>query len=150
MAAWDGWDHLRTVLRVSSEKLNAQGQRIHYENRYFLCSLPASRLTADQWLKVVRLHWGVENGCHWTLDMAFEEDDHPWIEADPKGALAVVLLRRIAYTLLSLFRSVTQRSEERRKTPWKDLMRDLYVALVSATAEQLAGLRSREARPALL
>jgi hypothetical protein len=109
-----------------------------------------ARLTAEQWLRVVRLHWGVENGCHWTLDMAFEEDDHPWIEANPKGALALVLLRRIAYTLLSLFRSVTQRSEERRKSPCKDLMRDLYVALISASAEQQAGLRAREAMPVLL
>jgi len=138
------------VLRVCSEKLDARGQRIHYENRYFLCSLPASRLTSGQWLKVVRLHWGVQNGCHWTLDKTFEEDLPPWIEADPKGALAVVLLRRIAYTLLGLFRSVTQRSEERRNTPWKDLMQDLYVALVSATAEQLTGLRCREALPTLL
>lgn len=150
MEGFGGWDPLRTVLRVCSEKLDARGQRIHYENRYFLCSLPASRLTSGQWLKVVRLHWGVENGCHWTLDKTFEEDLHPWIEADPKGALAVVLLRRIAYTLLGLFRSVTQRSEERRKTPWKDLMQDLYVALVSATAEQLTGLRCREALPTLL
>jgi predicted transposase YbfD/YdcC len=150
MEGFAGWEHLRTVIRVESETLDAQGRRIKYENRYFISSLPMARLTAQQWLKVVRLHWGVENGCHWTLDQAFEEDDHPWIEADPKGALALVLLRRIAYTLLGLFRSVTQRSEERRKSPWKDLMRDLYVALISASAEQLAGLRAREAMPALL
>ena len=148
MERFAGWDHLRTVIRVESETLDAPGRRIKYESRYFVSSLPAARLTPQQWLRVVRLHWGLENGCHWTLDKAFEEDNHPWIEADPKGALALVLLRRIAYTLLSLFRSVTQRSDERRKTPWKDLMRDLYVALVSATAEQLAGLRAREPAPA--
>ncbi len=150
MEGFGCWDHLRTVIRAESETLDASGRRAKHENRYFVSSLPAARLTAQQWLRVVRLHWGVENGCHWTLDMAFKEDAHPWIEANPKGALALVLLRRIAYTLLSLFRSVTQRSDERRKTPWKDLMRDLYVALVSATAEQLAGLRARVAVPALL
>jgi predicted transposase YbfD/YdcC len=150
MAGWAGWEHLHTVLRVESEKLDSEGQRIHLENRYFLCSLPASRLTRTQWLKTVRLHWGVENGCHWTLDTAFQEDDRPWIEANPQGTLAVVLLRRIAYTLLGLFRSVTQRSQQHRSTPWKDLMRDIYVALVSATAEQLVGLRSRHALPTLL
>jgi hypothetical protein len=149
MDGFAGWDHLRTVIRVESETLDASGRRAKYENRYFVSSLPAARLTAQQWLRVVRLHWGVENGCHWTLDTAFEEDGHPWIEADPRGALALVLLRRIAYTLLGLFRSVTQRSDERRKAPWKALMRDLYVALVSATPDQLAGLRIREAVPAL-
>jgi hypothetical protein len=41
------------------------------------------------------------------------------IEAHPRAALVGAVLRRIAYTLLSLFRSVTQRSDERRNVPWK-------------------------------
>jgi hypothetical protein len=53
----------------------------------------------------------------------------------------VAILRRIAYTLLSLFRSVTQRSEERRQVPWKRLMRDMLFALVTTTGQQLQGLR---------
>ena len=51
-----------------------------------------------------------------------EGDDHPWIEAHPRGAKAIALLRRIAYNLLTLFRSVTQRCDERRRTPWRTLM----------------------------
>jgi hypothetical protein len=48
------------------------------------------------------------------------------------------ILRRIAYTLLTLFRGVTQRSEERRAVPWKALMTDCFFALVSTTAAELA------------
>jgi len=84
---------------------------------------PSIRLTADHWLLVARRHWGVETS-HQILDNAFEEDDHPWIEACPRAALVVAILRRIAYTMLALFRSVTQRSDERRATPWETLMTD--------------------------
>jgi hypothetical protein len=100
-------------------------------------------LTAAQWLLVVRHHWGVENNCHHTLDTAFEEDDRPWIVSDPRGMLVVALLRRLAYNLLTLFRSVTQRSDERRATPWLDLLRWFYNAIISATDADLAGLRPR-------
>ena len=143
MAGFEGWEHLRTVLRVESETLDAKGHRAAYENRYFVVSMPASRLTPKQWLLLVRLHWGVENNCHHTLDTAFEEDDRPWIESDPRGMLVVALLRRLAYTLLTLFRSVTQRSDERRATPWLDLLRHFYNAIISATDADLATLRPR-------
>ena len=91
----------------------------------------------------MRLHWGVENNCHHTLDTAFEEDDRPWIESDPRGMLVVALLRRLAYNLLTLFRSVTQRSEDRRATPWLDLLRWFYNAIISATDADLSELRPR-------
>ena len=74
---------------------------------------------------------------HQILDTAFAEDDHPWIEANPRAALVVALLRRIAYTLLALFRSVTQRSDERRAAPWKALMSEFVFALVTTTNDEL-------------
>ena len=49
----DGWEHIRTVLRVVSEKQDAWGQ-VTTEERYFIASLPSSRLTPDQWLLAVR------------------------------------------------------------------------------------------------
>jgi hypothetical protein len=143
MNGFGDWKHLRTVLRVESEKLDASGRRLAHDNRYFVASLPASRLTAAQWLLLVRLHWGVENNCHHTLDDAFEEDDRPWIKSDPRGMVVVALLRRTAYSLLTLFRSVTQRSDERRATPWRDLLRWFYNAIISATDADLSALRPR-------
>lgn len=143
MDGFRDWKHLRTVLRVESEKLDARGRRLAHDNRYFVASLPASRLTAAQWLLLVRLHWGVENNCHHTLDDAFEEDNRPWIKSDPRGMVVVALLRRLAYTLLTLFRSVTQRSDERRATPWRDLLRWFYNAIIAATDADLSALRPR-------
>jgi len=97
---------------------------------------------------LLRSHWGVENNNHHTLDTAFTEDDRPWIEADEHGMLAVLILRRIAYTLLSLYRSVSLRSDERRATQWKALLQSVRDLLTAATEDQLAGLRQREAAAA--
>lgn len=138
------WEHLRTVLRVQSLTYE-YGKLVATENRYFVSSLPASRLTRAQWLRIVRLMWGVENAVHCTLDKSMREDEHPWIKADPKATLVIALLRRIAYNLLALFRSVTLRSEHARSTPWKRLMRWVELALLTATHDDVAGLRARDA-----
>ncbi len=98
---------------------------------------------------LVRSHWGAESSYH-TLDTAFAEDDRPWIEADANGMLVVLVLRRIAYTLLALFRSVTLRTDEGRATRWKDLLAWVRDALVAATPEHTMNLRVREACAAAL
>lgn len=134
------WEHLRTFVRVESEQLDKHGRVLARENRYFLSSFVPERLNAAQWLRAVRAHWGVENQCHHTLDAVFREDERPWIEYSPNGALSMMLLRRIALTLLALFRSVTQRSEERRQTPWRDLLRVVYQALLLGPADAKADL----------
>lgn len=58
--------------------------------------------------------------------------------------VAVLLLRRLAYNLLALFRAVTQRSDELRQIPWKTLMRWVYNMLIAAQATDLEGLRNRQ------
>jgi predicted transposase YbfD/YdcC len=105
MAGFLNWRHLQTVVRVESEVRQVETGLVESkESRYYLSSLPANRLSPQQWLLVVRNHWGVENQGHWTLDAVFEEDDRPWIRMSPKGALVVMLLRRMAYNLLALYR----------------------------------------------
>lgn len=136
------WSHTRALVRVTSETERA-GVVISSEERFYASSLKPSALSPDRWLLLARLHWGVEQ-THNRLDVVFEEDDHPFITYDPQGALAVMILRRIAYTLLALFRGVTLRSEDNRQMPWKDLVRRIYNALIAATDEHTRGLRQRE------
>jgi len=151
MAAYMDWDTLQTTLRVESEKADIETDEVvAHEDRYYISSYPTDGLRADQWLLLVRLHWGVENNCHNTWDTAFKEDDRPWIRSDPRGMVVCVLLRRLAYNMLARFRSVTQRCEERRLTPWKDLLRWVYNTVISATAQHTAGLRTRKAVAALM
>lgn len=144
LAGYLDWTHLKTVVRVESVTVE-NGKVVKHEDRYFISSLASEALSAAQWLLVVRRHWGVENNCHHTWDTVFEEDDRPWIEKNPQGMVVVMLLRRIAYNMLALFRTVTQRAEERRQTPWRNLVRWLYQAVLAATDEDVNGLRTRKA-----
>jgi len=133
------WPHAKAFLAVEYVKVH-RGAVVERDERMFVSSYDPERLTPAQWLLLVRSHWGVESSHH-TFDTAFAEDDRPWIEADPHGMLAVLLLRRIAYTLLALYRAVTLRSDENRATRWKALLQAVRDVLVAATEEQLAGLR---------
>lgn len=143
------WAHLRVALRVETLVHDKDtGAILQYDNRYYLSSLDADRLTPTQWLGVIRDRWSVENQCHWTFDVVLREDAKPWItsgEDGPNGALAALILRRVAYNILALTRSVTLRSEESRAMPFRDLMRQLYHALIAATDQTVEGLRPRVA-----
>jgi predicted transposase YbfD/YdcC len=42
------------------------------ETRYYISSLP---LGVKQFAHAIRSHWGIENSCHWSLDMTYREDE---------------------------------------------------------------------------
>jgi predicted transposase YbfD/YdcC len=42
------------------------------ETRYYISSLPVG---VKRFARAVRSHWGIENSCHWSLDMTFREDE---------------------------------------------------------------------------
>jgi hypothetical protein len=136
------WSHTKTLLRIESTTRRGD-ELVEQEVRFWNSSLRADELTPVQWLELTRSHWGVENNNHHTLDTAFAEDSRPWITGDARGTLAVLMLRRIAYTLLALFRSVTQRSEERRGMRWLSLLSWVRDTLVGVTEDEVAGLRRR-------
>ena len=46
----------------------------------------------------MRAHWGIENSCHWVLDVTFNEDDCRIRRGD--GAQNFAILRRIALNLV--------------------------------------------------
>ena len=137
------WPSTRTVVEVTSETYE-RGELVGCEPRWFLSSLAPAALTPQEWLRVVRRHWGVENDCHRTFDIVFDEDERPWITMAPQGTLAVLLLRRLAYNLLTLFRSVTQRSDERRAIPWSELIGWVQWTLLVARDEHFVRLNARK------
>lgn len=136
MTGFHGWGHLKTVLRVESRVLNQTTGKLEIHSRYFVSNAPADTLTPGQWLLVIRSHWAVENNCHNTFDKIFQEDKRPFLRR-PQGMLVAMILRRIAYNLLSLFRCVTQRSDEKKKIPWKSLMDTVFVMLIKLEKHHL-------------
>jgi predicted transposase YbfD/YdcC len=92
------WCGLQSVVRVecTREIVNGKGKgQSSTERRYYISSL---RLSASECNAAVRSHWGIENSCHWVLDMAFREDDCRIRTGD--GAENFAILRRIVLNLL--------------------------------------------------
>ncbi len=143
MAGWLDWGpHLRTVIRVHVTRTDKTTGAARSESRYYISSLCADHMTAEQWQTLIRRRWSVENQNHNTWDRIFLEDDRPWLRR-PQGMVVMMLLRRLTYNMLAIYRSVTTRSERKRAQPWKELMQDLRDALIRATLAQLEGLRRR-------
>src|ERR1700730_11045386 len=56
---------------VEYEHTDKISGELETERRCFITSLSAK---AKLFSETVRMHWGIENGLHWCLDMAFNED----------------------------------------------------------------------------
>lgn len=109
------------------------------ETRYFVSSLPSDALTPTEKLALVRMHWGIENGHHWTCDVALEEDDVQPCQTSREAIEVVAWLRVLAYNFLATWRA-KQPAKDRRRISWeraKELLRD---AIVFPEPERLATL----------
>ena len=72
----------------------ARGESVTRERRYFLTSLA----DAATFGRAVRAHWGIENGLHWVLDIAFREDESRVRMGH--GAENLVVMRHMVINLL--------------------------------------------------
>jgi predicted transposase YbfD/YdcC len=93
------WPALHSIVKVVCERRTATETTI--KTRYYITSLPphAARL-----LDAVRSHWQIENGLHWVLDIAFNQD-HSRIRKDNAPA-NFAILHHIALNLLKQERSL--------------------------------------------
>jgi hypothetical protein len=138
---------VRTVLRVHTQKVDGSGKVLAEENHFYISSLLCRRLTPLQWLELVRRHWGVEVS-HNILDTSFQEDDRPYLTHSAQGMLVMLLLRRLAYNLLTLWKGHTLTSDDNRRAPWKLVFSWVQRALEQADEACWANLRDRKACPA--
>lgn len=88
------WPDVRSLVLV--ERTRTRGDDVAQTTHCYITS--EAHLTAARALAVVRAHWQVENGLHWTLDVAFRED-HSRIHGE-NGAQNFALLRRITFNAL--------------------------------------------------
>jgi len=64
------WAGMKTI-GVATRCYSEDGED-HSDVRYYISSLG---MGVKQLARAVRQHWGSENGCHWTLDVTFREDE---------------------------------------------------------------------------
>jgi predicted transposase YbfD/YdcC len=87
------WRDLAVVVVVLRER--QVGGEISNEAHYYVSSRKAD---AEAFLSAVRGHWGIENSCHWILDVCFSEDACRSREGHSAQNLAC--LRRMALSML--------------------------------------------------
>ena len=91
---WKDWPALRSLVMIESER--TAGGKTSTEQRYYIGSV--AKLPAATALRNARAHWGIENGLHWVLDVAFREDDCR-VRVD-NAAQNFAVMRHIAVNLL--------------------------------------------------
>jgi predicted transposase YbfD/YdcC len=83
--------------------------------RYYVSSAP---LSPTRFAGAVRSHWQIENGLHWVLDTAFDEDrarnrrDH--------GPENLAILRKLALNVLRTARPDISIRRKRKRSGWSD------------------------------
>ena len=65
------WKQLFCIIMVLSKRVDKKTGKEELAERYYISSKKAS---AEQFNGYIRSHWGIENKLHWTLDVAFRED----------------------------------------------------------------------------
>jgi len=92
LRGFEKWEKLLTVSHIRSQRQETGKTSI--EDRYHIASI----IGAKRVMSAVRSHWGIENGLHWKLDIAFDED-HCRIRKQ-NGPENFSILRHIALNLL--------------------------------------------------
>ncbi len=88
------------------------------ETRYFISSLPVK---VKLFAHAVRSHWGIENSCHWSLDMIYREDESRI--RNPHLRENFAWLNRFTLSLLKQHPSKDSLAMKRRACDWSDEFR---------------------------
>jgi predicted transposase YbfD/YdcC len=90
---FDKWHNLKAVVMLESQR-TVRG-KTSIEHRFYITS---SEKDSKYLLRATRKHWSIENSLHWSLDIAFREDESRIRMGH--GAENFVTLRHIALNLL--------------------------------------------------
>lgn len=118
----------RQLWRVIQRTVPDGGGKPIVETRHFITSLPPGALTPSEKLGLVRLHWGIENGSHWTANVLLDEDTRHPCQLSRRAIEVVTWLRALAYNLIAVRRAARG---PKAMPPWRrvvTLVRDVLVA----------------------
>jgi predicted transposase YbfD/YdcC len=107
------WEALKTVAVVTS--LCVRDGKQTAEVRYYISSLT---MDVQRLARAVRGHWGIENGCHWVLDVTYREDDSRIRQEALRENFA--WLNRFTLSLLKQHPDRTSIAMKRRSCGWND------------------------------
>lgn len=90
------WAGLASFAKVTAKRTDLSTGKTSEDSRYYICSYREPN--AERASRPIRLHWGVENGLHWVLDMAFDEDRNRCRTGNAAENFAIV--RHVALNLI--------------------------------------------------
>jgi predicted transposase YbfD/YdcC len=113
LAGREQWKGLRSIGVAVAVCLRDGREAI--ETRYYSSSLPVG---VKRFARAVRGHWGIENGCHWILDITYREDEsrsrHHQLREN------VAWLNRLTLSLLKQHPCKESIIMKRRSCGWND------------------------------
>ena len=107
------WKGLKSIGVVTSQCLRDGKETI--EVRYYISSLA---MGVKQFARAVRGHWGIENTCHWVLDMTYREDESRIRDKALRENFA--WLNRFTLSLLKQHPDRTSLVMKRRSCGWNE------------------------------
>lgn len=82
------WTHIQSIIAIDAHReITATGVQTQ-ETRYFISSL--KDVSVERLGYIVRAHWGIENGLHWVLDQAFDQDHLRAREGNSAANMAII------------------------------------------------------------
>jgi predicted transposase YbfD/YdcC len=115
LPGFESWPGLKSIGVAVSETV--RDGKAADEARYFISSLPVEP-GAKAFAHSVRSHRGVENGCHWTLDVTYCEDQSRIREKHLRENMA--WLNRFTLSLLKQLPGRDSVAMKRRGCGWSD------------------------------
>jgi len=107
------WKGLKSIGIVTSQCVRDGKETI--EVRYYISSLA---LGVKRFAHAVRSHWGIENSCHWSLDITYREDESRIRDKHMRENFA--WLRRLTLSLLKQHSGRESVVMKRRSCGWSD------------------------------
>ena len=104
------WKKLSSVIVVESIRRENAKEKPTVTRRYYISSLKAD--SGERLAGLIRNHWSIENSQHWTLDVAFNEDQSR-VRKD-HGDQNLAVMRRLALGLLRRDKQVKVGAKNKR------------------------------------
>jgi predicted transposase YbfD/YdcC len=109
----DVWAGLKSIGVVVSECVRDGRETV--EVRYYISSLGVG---VKRFAHAVRSHWGIENACHWSLDVTYREDESRIRDKHLRENFA--WLNRLTLSLLKQHPGRESLAMKRRSCGWSD------------------------------
>ena len=107
------WEGLKSIGVAVSECVRDGKETV--EVRYYISSLAVG---VKRFAHAVRSHWGIENSCHWSLDVTYREDESRIRERRLRENFA--WLNRITLSLLKQHPGRQSVAMKRRRCGWSE------------------------------